>query len=193
VEAAILQAFPAASGWRLSEANVGYSADLDRRLYVDLPEAPAVGRIGRHPRFDCVRQRQTGAWSCGDHWQMLWQVERIGSGVGRCAGPVIGLDVSWAASDEAILEVIDFFSYPATAKAALTATGKCRWISTDTLCRPAFLAGGEGYRSDSEPADLAVHFRNGPSSYAMVRMNRHCDGVGPCVFEAVNCVAVSVD
>jgi len=195
VEAAILTAFPNVSGWRLSEAGLGWSstAELDRRIQVDIEAPTTDGRIERQPRFDCVRRRASGAWSCGERWQMLWQVERVGTSAGRCSGPVVGLDATGAASEDVILDVVDFFSYPATANAALTAGGKCRAIKPETLCRPSVLGDGEPLRSDGEPADLSVRFRSGPSSFMVVRLRRHCDGTGPCLLDPVDCWAESAD
>lgn len=187
VDAAIVAAFPGLAGWSLSEGFVGHFADdIDRRLKVDVPGDPPAGRVGRHARFDCVRQRGTGRWRCGDHWQMLWRVERSGSGGGRCRDPLLGLDASRVADEAVILDVVDYFSMPSSANAALEATRTCHALERATLCRPADLSPAQPSRGMPAP-DFEVRFAAGPGSAVVVRVNRHCTGAGPCLIEIVGC------
>ena len=188
IEAAIREAFPNAADWVLSAAHVGHvDPSTDRRVHVDVPARAVDGRVARHVRFSCKRRKEDRSWSCGGSWQMLWQAQRLGAGSRRCTGPVIGLNASQVSDEQVILDIVDFFSDTGRANAALEAAAGCRRLEPENLCRLSNIAPGSSWHSGVVAADFDAQFVTGPGSRAIVQLNRHCTGAGPCLVEIAGC------
>ena len=190
IRIAVQEVFPDAKEFTLRPQRRGWSS-ADRILNVDLPATSSRGRLARHPSLRCERDRDTGDWSCGDERRILWEVRPTADWKRGCGGSARGIDAITIATDDEIVEVVDFFRSSEELGAAMEQTESCRTYRLDP-CRMTAITDAS---KSAIPVrgDYLVGFLASANESLLVHVNRRCPWIGACSLEVGGCSLLMSD